>query len=133
MKHLFSLQGVKWRLEALTTGRSFAEVVMYHTLLYRVEQVFLIHKKTGLLLAHAARQTVNSKDLDMISALLTALNSFAQESFKTTGQQDLSVLDYGDLQVWIEGGTPPVDLAYLAVLIKGNAPEICAQRYYCLP
>src|SRR5205823_2696969 len=45
-----SLRGLKWRLEALRTGKPFAEVVLLHTLNYRVEQVFLIHKETGLLL-----------------------------------------------------------------------------------
>jgi OOP family OmpA-OmpF porin len=123
MKYSFSSRGMKWRIEALTTGRSFAEVVMYHTLVYRVEQAFLFHKKTGLLLHHVALPTVASKDADMISGLLTAINDFAHESFKTTEEQTLMKLDYGELEVWIEGGTPPVDLAYIAVVINGNAPE----------
>jgi outer membrane protein OmpA-like peptidoglycan-associated protein len=123
MKYSFSAQGMKWRMEAFTTGRSFAEVVMYHTLVYRVEQAFLFHKKTGLLLQHVALPTVASKDADMISGLLTAINDFAHESFTTTEEQTLMKLDYGELEVWIEGGTPPVDLAYIAVVINGNAPE----------
>ncbi|MEZ4607512.1 MAG: hypothetical protein R2865_12140 [Deinococcales bacterium] len=31
---------LRWRLEAWRSGRSFAEVVLAHTLIYRVEQVF---------------------------------------------------------------------------------------------
>ncbi|HEY9779543.1 MAG TPA: hypothetical protein V6D09_05335 [Leptolyngbyaceae cyanobacterium] len=45
-----SPQSFKWRLEALQTGKSFAEVVILRTLVYRVEQVFLIHKQTSLVL-----------------------------------------------------------------------------------
>ena len=123
MKHSVSVQGLKWRFEAFKTGRSFAEVVMYRTLLYRVEQAFLFHKKTGLLLQHVAAPTAVSKDADMISGLLTAINDFAHDSFHATDEQNLMKLDYGDLEVWIEGGTPPVDLAYIAVVINGNAPE----------
>jgi OOP family OmpA-OmpF porin len=52
LSHSLSVQGLKWRLEAWRTGKTFAEVVLLHTLLYRVEQVFLIHKETGLLLLH---------------------------------------------------------------------------------
>lgn len=123
MKYSVSARGLKWRFEALKTGRSFAEVVMYHTLLYRVEQAFLFHKKTGLLLQHVATSTAVSKDADMISGLLTAINDFAHDSFNATAEQNLMKLDYGDLEVWIEGGTTPVDLAYIAVVINGNAPE----------
>ena len=44
----FSLRGLKWRVEAMRTGKPFAEIVLMHSLLYRVEQVFLIHRETGL-------------------------------------------------------------------------------------
>ena len=42
----------RWRIEAWRTGKSFSEVVPLRTLVFRVEQVFLIHRKTGLLLQH---------------------------------------------------------------------------------
>ena len=54
LTHSMSVQGLNWRFEALRTGRPFSEVVLLHTLLYRVEQVFLIHRGTGLLLRHVA-------------------------------------------------------------------------------
>ena len=41
-----------WRLDARRTGKSFAEIVLLNTLVYRVEQVFLIHRPSGLLLQH---------------------------------------------------------------------------------
>ena len=44
-KHSFSLQGLKWRLEALRSGSSFADVVLKHTVQFRVEHVFLIHSQ----------------------------------------------------------------------------------------
>jgi len=57
LDHSLTWRGLGWRLEAARTGRSFAEVVLAHTLVFRVEQVFLIHRRTGLLLlrAQAAR------------------------------------------------------------------------------
>ena len=45
------MQGLKWRVESIRTGRPFAEIVLMHSLLYRVEQVFLIHRETGLVLS----------------------------------------------------------------------------------
>ena len=51
-----SIEGLRWRLEALRTGRSFAEVALAHSLVYRVEQVFLIHRSSGVLLQNVAAQ-----------------------------------------------------------------------------
>ena len=80
-----SIQGIKWRLEALRTGRSYAEVVLLRTLLYRVEQVFVIHKKTSLLLLHAVGPDVAAQDADMVTGMLSAIQDFvgdfARDSF----------------------------------------------------
>ncbi|NJN36331.1 MAG: hypothetical protein HC794_03820 [Nitrospiraceae bacterium] len=51
-----SIRGLRWRVEAWRTGKPFAEVVLLHRLQYRVEQVFLIHRETGLLLHHVATE-----------------------------------------------------------------------------
>ena len=50
-----SIDALKWRLESLRTGKPFGEIVLARSLRYRVEQVFAIHRETGLLLAHVAR------------------------------------------------------------------------------
>ncbi|MDH3493966.1 MAG: OmpA family protein, partial [Acidobacteriota bacterium] len=62
LEHSVSPKGLKWRFEAFRTGRSFGEVVMLKTLQYRVEQVFLIHRKTGLLLEHVALDPKDTQD-----------------------------------------------------------------------
>lgn len=123
LKHGLSAQGMKWRWEAFRTGRRFAEVVLYHTLVYRVERAFLFHRQTGLLLAHADAPMAKVENPDLVSGLLTAINDLGRDSFQATDDESLIKLDYGELEVWIEGGAPPVELAYLAVVIRGNAPE----------
>ncbi len=123
LKHSFSWQGLKWRLEALRSGKSFAEVVLYHTLVYRVEQVFLIDKHSGLLLQHVAADRVAAHDADLVSGMLTAIQeairSFARDSFGSGQDQHVDKLDLGDLEVWFETGPRAV----LAVVLRGNAPE----------
>ena len=52
LNHSFSLQGLKWRFEAFRTGREFAEIVLFHTLVFKVEQIFLIHRETGCTLSY---------------------------------------------------------------------------------
>lgn len=80
LDHSLSPQSFKWRLEAKQTGKTFAEVVLLRTLLYRVEQVFLIHKNTGLVLQHIVGELVAAQDADLVSAMLRAIQDFVQDS-----------------------------------------------------
>ncbi len=61
LEYTMSWQGLQWRWEAWKTGRPFGEVVLLHTLRFRVEQVFLIHKKTGFLLNHVMAEGISSQ------------------------------------------------------------------------
>src|SRR6478736_7411439 len=114
-----SFRALHWRWEALRTGKSFAEVVLLHTLQYRVEQVFLIHAETGLLLQHLSADPRASQDADQISAMLTAIRDFARDSFRVAGGESLEGLRIGDLTVIVEQGP----YAILAGVIRGTAPH----------
>ncbi|MBD2776974.1 OmpA family protein [Iningainema tapete] len=119
LEHSVSPQSFKWRLEARQTGKSFAEVVMLRTLIYRVEQVFLIHKKTGLLLQHTVAPRVAAQDPDLVSAMLTAIQDFVKDSFSVKKSDTLQSLEFGELTIWIEESPQAV----LAGIIRGNAPQ----------
>ncbi len=119
LDHSLSPQSIKWRLEAKQTGKSFAEVVLLRTLVYRVEQVFLIHKQTSLVLQHAVADAVAVQDADLVSAMLTAIQSFVQDSFNVSPEDVLNTLEFGELTIWIEPGPQ----AILAGVIRGNAPQ----------
>jgi OOP family OmpA-OmpF porin len=120
-----SLRGLKWRLEALRTGVPFAEVVLLHTLRYRVEQVFLIHRQTGLLLQHVLAESAHVPDAEMIAGMLTAIQDFVCDSFGIREGEGLEAVQVGDLTVWIEQGPHAV----LACIVRGTAPpelkEVC--------
>ena len=118
LEYSVSLRGLKWRLEALRTGKSFAEVVLSHTLLYRVEQVFLVHRETGLLLQHVEAGAVAAHDADLVSGMLTAIQDFVHDSFSTDRGDALESIEVGNLNVWVERGSQAV----LAAVIRGNAP-----------
>lgn len=119
LTHSLSTQGLRWRWEAIKTGRPFSEIVLLHTLLYRVEQVFLIHRETGLLLQHVSAGEVGVQDADMVSGMLTAIQDFVRDSFTTRQGDQLETLRVGDLTVFIEQGPQ----AILAAVIRGTAPH----------
>jgi OOP family OmpA-OmpF porin len=119
LEHSLSWKSLQWRLEARRTGRSFGEVVLLKTLVYRVEQVFLIDRKSGLLLQHVHTAGEDVQDADMVSGMLTAIRDFAQDSFKVGEHDGLEALKVGDLSVWIEAGPHAV----IAAVIRGSAPR----------
>ena len=108
LEYSMSWRGLQWRWEAIRTGKSFAEVVLLHTLRFRVEQVFLIHKKTGLLLNHVVAEGVSGQGEEAISGMLTAIQDFVRDSFQMGSGEALQTLEMGDLQVWVEQGPQAV-------------------------
>lgn len=115
----FSVQGLKWRMEAWRTGRPLSEVVLLRTLVYRVEQVFLIHRGTGLLLQHVSASSGAVQDADMVSGMLTAIRDFVHDSFGGKETEGLNAFQVGELTVWVEQGPR----AILAGVIRGNPPQ----------
>jgi OOP family OmpA-OmpF porin len=118
LEQSFSLKGLAWRWEALRSGTSFAEVVLRHTLLYRVEQVFLVHRESGLLLQHLTAPAIAAQSPDMVAGMLTALQDFARDSFQVAQEEMLETMQVGGLTVWIEQGGHSL----LAAVIRGHAP-----------
>jgi outer membrane protein OmpA-like peptidoglycan-associated protein len=119
MDQSLSWKGIQWRLEAVRTGRTFTEVALLHSLVFRVEQVFLIHKKTGLSIAHAVAPAVAMQDPSLVSGMLSAIQDFMRDSFHTAQGQGIERLNIGDLDVWVEDGP----YAILACVIRGIPPR----------
>src|SRR5262249_59267180 len=86
LKYSLTLRGLKWRWESWRTGVPFAAVVLKHTLVYQVEHAFLIHRHTGLLIAHVASENAASQDPQIISSMLVAIQDFVRDSFSPTRQ-----------------------------------------------
>ena len=125
IEHSVSPRGLKWRFEAWRTGVPFSQVVLKHALVYRVEQVFLIHAETGLMLAHAWAPELPLNDADLISGMLTAIRDIVADSFapeKDAG--GLRQFSVGELTVIVEQGPR----AMLAAVVRGQAPDTLLAR-----
>ena len=124
VEHSFSPRGIKWRIESWRTGAPYAQVVIKHALIYRVEQAFLIHSETGLLLAHATAPGLKVPDADLISGMLTAIQDFVRDSFRPAEGGMLRTFTVGEHTVQVEAGP----LALLALVIRGQAPEAVLRK-----
>ncbi|WP_246723451.1 OmpA family protein [Rhizobium sp. ARZ01] len=119
LRHIFTWHGLKWRFEAWRTGASFSEVVLKHSLVYRVEHVFLIDRNSGLLIAHVTADNATSEDPQLISSMLSAIQDFVKDSFNEKEQSGLDTIRFGELRLWSEVGP----FATLVAVIRGNPPE----------
>ena len=114
----FSRQGLLWRIESWRTGVPVAQIALLHGLVYRTEQIFLIHRHTGLLIQHLTQDDIINQNADVVSSMLTAITDFVGDSFDQEKTDTLNSIDVGGMSIWIEQGPE----ALIAVAMRGEAP-----------
>ena len=119
MEHSFTAKGLRWRIEAARTGVPFGQVVLRHTMVYAVQEVFLIQAGSGLILASARRADTLLLDEDAFSAMLSAIQAFVSDSFGTSDSEPLRSAELGDRTLWMVNGPN----AMLACVILGTPPQ----------
>ena len=105
-------------LEALRTGKRFAEIVLLNTLVYRVEQVFLIDRTSGLLLQHVTEGGASRRTPTWSRGCSRPSATSCSDSFKVEDTTSPRRAPGRRLSVWIEQGPHAV----LAAVIRGTAP-----------
>jgi len=113
-----SAQGLKWRFESWRKGVPYAELVLKHTLVYRVDEVFLIQPGSGLLMGYAAHPEAVTEDSDAVSAMLSAIQDFVRDSFAEDKKSGLETVELGEHTLWVVAAPQ----AILACAIRGIAP-----------
>jgi hypothetical protein len=106
------------RLVARVKGIPGAEMALRESLPFAVDEVFLIHRESGLLLWHVSRSPDVSSDSDLISGMLTAIRDFAEDAFGRGREGDLDEIQYGERRILIE----IAQHVYLAVVMDGIDP-----------
>ncbi|MFQ6012535.1 MAG: DUF5915 domain-containing protein [Thermoplasmata archaeon] len=86
---------------------------------YLVEDAFLVHTD-GRLISHQTRKIEDEIDEDVFSGMLTVVQDFVKDSFRTRTRVGLRRLEFGDSRILIERG-PNV---YLAAVLLGEEPDL---------
>jgi outer membrane protein OmpA-like peptidoglycan-associated protein len=118
----FTLKGLKWRVRAWQSGVKFSEYVASQTFVFRVEQVLLIHNEAGILLRSVSQDQHDSADADMVSGMLTAINDFVADSFKSRTEatdQGINIVKTDDFNLIVKRGPH----AMLVAAVTGNMPQ----------
>ena len=113
-----SPRGIGWRFQAWRAGIPYGQYIMQRTLLYQVENIYLIHSASGLLVGHAAHGEAAAKDDDAISAMFTAIQEFVKDSFTKDRPQRLRTAELGELTLWAVHGPT----ATIVAVIRGQPP-----------
>lgn len=119
LEHGFSPKRIGWRMQAMFSGKTYAEIVLSNAFIFRVRQVFLIHKKSGLLLNDVVETSQSfTQDADMVSSMLSAIKDFIQDSFGVENStNELNTINVGQFNIWIEQGPE----AIIATIVDGDA------------
>lgn len=118
VEHSLTPKGLKWRVQAARAGISFGDFVLQKTLLYRIEQAYLISRENGLLIEHVHHAASKIKDSDAVSAMFTAIQDFVKESFSPDRTGRLESADMGEFTLWAVHGPH----ALLVCVIRGVPP-----------
>ncbi len=118
LERSLSLESMKWRFEALRTGKTFGEIALLRSLRYKVQQVFLIHRETSLVLQHVSAEGEGVSEAELVSGMLSAIQDFVRDSFSSKRSQDLETMQAGEFTIWVHHGPQ----ALLAGTILGTPP-----------
>ena len=127
IENSLTIKGLSWRFKAWQSGVTFSQYAASQTFAFRVEQVFLIHRETGLLLNSVSLGLELEADADMVSSMLTAINDFVSDSFTSnTGkiEQNLDVVRTDDFTLLLKKGPK----ASVVAAITGNMPQGVANQ-----
>ncbi len=110
------------RIKSVMTGRSMAEIALAETQNLNTEEIYLIRRGSGELIARWPSAAGKSNQDHVMSGILTAINEFATEAFNAEGTT-LRMIDLGDACVYLRAS--PTYL--VAAKCEGSAPASIEQ------
>lgn len=114
VQNTFSVKKWKRKIKSLFTGVSEENIILSEMVKPKVNQIFIIEKDSGLLIANVSKDEENI-DKDMIAGMLTAIKGFVEDAF-TKEEQSLELIQYELYNIYIQN----LSSYYVAVVISGS-------------
>jgi outer membrane protein OmpA-like peptidoglycan-associated protein len=118
-----SLTRMRLRVQSMVTRKSYSELVLQRFPPFQFNDALVIHRETGLLIAHAAEEE-EGIDRDLVGAMLSAIMAFTRDAFRGDEAAELSTVEFGESQLFI-CSSPAITLAVNAT---GPVPPSVPQR-----
>lgn len=108
------------KIKSKITGVSGGELLLTESFPCWINEVFLIHKGSGLLLNHVSVPNTRAKvNQELISGMLTAIRNFSSDIFKAEAPEEVHEIQYEDHKIKVANGR----YYYLALVISGIESE----------
>ncbi|CAD5259230.1 OmpA/MotB [Alteromonas sp. 38] len=127
IENSLSPKSVSWRFKAWQSGVRYSDYVASQVYQYQVQQLFVIHRETGTLLHTISSDPERSKDADLISSMLVAINDFVADAFQSQEyetENELGEIKTGDFTLLIKIGPQ----AILVAAVVGSVPPDIRSR-----
>ena len=108
----------EWQLEAWRSGDDFAAIAQRRSLVYEVEQLFLIERRTNRWLLHVAADPATGEDSAAVEEMVTHIQRLARDYFFVGDESGLQEFQLRDAEVWIAPGAH----SHLAAVVRGTPP-----------
>ena len=112
VKSTFSFKDYFKRFKRKVSGVSEGDAILSGALKPTLEEIFIIEKNSGILLGN--HSTGNIANKDMVSGMLTAIKSFAEDAFAKEGQ-DLEDIKFETFHIALHN----FNTIYIALAISG--------------
>lgn len=138
----FSIDRWRAKIQSKITGTSEAEILLRRNPPFDIEEIYVIHRPTGLLIERVGAvedpdEDEGGVDSELVSGLLTAIMDFTRDAFSDEKGGELRTLTFGESQLFLRTsantilaakttGTPPprfeaaLQRAFLSILERWN-------------
>jgi len=121
-----SFETIKRKITAKIKGISETELLLQSSSHpYLIQNVFLIHKETGILISERSASGIESIEPEMVASMLTAIRSFVNDWISKNSEYfELNEIEFGNSTIRLE----VAGCCYLAVVLKGSLNREGQQR-----
>ena len=113
-----SYESLKRKATAKIKGVSESELLLNENATANIRALLLIHKETGIVLAHSENPQHPVSEPEMLASMMTAIRSFVNDWVEqNSNNQELGEIEYGGNKIIIEAS----GYSYLAVIVEGSA------------
>jgi len=112
-----SFSAFKRKIVAKMKGISETELLLNENASANIRALLLIHKETGIVLAHSENPNSPVSEPEMLASMMTAIRSFVNDWVSQNSEHhELGEIEYGGNKIIIEAS----GYSYLAVIVEGS-------------